>query len=74
MKYIARELLQGVENVHAYKDLEIRECSNAFAAKNFVDELLSKNYELRLKRQKKDYDTIVQVELYFERKGKVQNK
>ncbi len=60
--------MQGIDNVDAYQDMEIRECSNAFAAKNFVDEIMAKGYELRLKRQKKDYDTIVLVELYFEPK------
>lgn len=59
--------MSGADNLDAYRDIETRECSNAFQAKNFVDEILAKGFELRLKRQKKDYETIIMVELYFEK-------
>ena len=62
--------MQGPDNLDSYREIETRDCSNAFEAKNFVDEMMSKNFELRLKRQKKDYETIIMIELYFERKEK----
>lgn len=68
MKYSARELMQGLDNTDAYRDIEMRDCGNVFEAKNFVDYIVEKGYELQMKRQKKDYDKVVLVELYFEKK------
>ena len=67
MKYFAKELLSGPKNLDNVRDLELRECTSADEATKFVQEIMNKNLELRLKRQKKDYDKIILVELYFER-------
>lgn len=63
--------MHGIDNLDSYRDIESRDCKNAFEAKNFVDEILSKGFEVRLKRQKKDYETIIMIELYFEKQKKV---
>lgn len=70
MKYLVKELFYGPERLDDTRDVEIRECVNAFEAKRLVDEYIDKGFELKLKRQKKDYDKIISVELFFERKKK----
>lgn len=68
MKYIARELLNGTNDLDNFRELELRECENSKEATQFVEDMMKNNLELRLKRQKKDYDKVLHVELYFERK------
>ena len=68
MKYIVKELLHGVENTDDSRDIEIRECANATEATKLLKEMEDKGFELKLKRDKKDYKKIIQVELFFEKK------
>lgn len=69
MKYIARELLSGPDFPDESREIEIRECKDATEASKFVEEILNKGLELRIKRNKTDYGKTLQVELYFERKS-----
>jgi hypothetical protein len=70
MKYMAKELLSGQELLDNCRDIELRECNNAEDASKFTKEVENRGFELRLKRQKKDYNKIVLIELFFERKKK----
>ena len=66
---MAKELLSGPDLLDDSRDIELRECSNAQEATKFVNEMQKRGLELKLKRQKKDYEKIILVELYFERKS-----
>lgn len=68
MKYLAIELLDGPEILDNARDIELRECSNPQEATKFVQEIEKRGLELKLKRQKKDYNKIILVELFFEKK------
>jgi hypothetical protein len=68
MKYKAIELLDGPEILDNSRDIELRECNNAKEATSFVKEVEDKGFELKIKRQKKDYEKVILVELFFERK------
>lgn len=68
MKYMAKELLSDPKLLDDSRDIELRECENAQEAIKFVKEIEKRGMSLILKRQKKDYNKLILVELYFERK------
>lgn len=67
MKYLARELLNGLDNLDNVRELELRDCKSSLEAAQFAEEITKQGYKLLMKRQKKDYDKIMMVELYYEK-------
>lgn len=71
MKYLAKEMLNGPKDLDSCREIEMRECKDAQEATKFVEEVMkTHDLELRRKRQKKDYDKVILVELFFTKKQK----
>ena len=72
MKYVIKELLRGPELLDDSRNIEIRECNTMDDAINLIKEMEGKGFELRTRKEKRDYDKIMMVELYFLRKPVVE--
>jgi hypothetical protein len=68
MKYVLRELLNGPKNLDNAKELGNRECQSMEEVVNLMKEMENRGLILAVRKEKKDYDKISWVELYFQNK------
>lgn len=69
MKYVAKQLIHDLPNTDDVIELGYQDCKNYKDAEKFFMNFINQNYELKLKRDIKDYDTLIRIELYFKKKS-----
>ena len=74
MKYILKELLRGPKLLDDSRKMETRECSSMEEAVKLISEMEKKGFDLKARQEKRDYEKIAWVELYFEKAKTEENK
>ena len=67
MKYVLKELLKGVDQIDDSRNLGNRECNSMDEVVALMKEMEGQGLELKMRKEKRDYDKIIMVELYFKR-------
>lgn len=65
MKYYIKELLSSEKNLDDHVDLDVKECGTMQEVVELINSMTKKGFELKARKENKDYNKLNFVNLYF---------